>query len=770
MKKSKKLLALFLVSALALSSSLSATAVGTPITDNSQVENSVVLNSYDHKSGAESLQLESEKNSTVVQSKATSDKVVLNTANATTKVGSIVKLTATVSSASNPTLKWTSSNNSIASVDRKGNVMGISAGEATVSCTSSSGAKAVCKVSVTQPATSVVLNAHSISWNVGKSAHFYPVVGPTNAENKSVVYKSSNTKVATVSSNGLLTAINPGTCVITCTSKENSKAYDTCTVTVKKLSTAIKISNSSIVINNGATQKLTANVTTTSNTKTLSWSSSNTAVATVNSNGVVTAKAGGTCVITAKATDGSGAVARCSVKVIQLANGVSLSETYKTLTVNETATLTATVTPANVTGRTVRFSSSNTNVATVTSKGTIKAVCAGACTITVKTIDGSNKTATCTVVVKQPVSGVTIDSSVTLSEGETKTLTAKISPENATNKTLTYTSSNTSIATVSNTGVVTAVAKGKCTITATANDGSNKKAICNVTVNKPITKVTLNTHSISWNVGTSAHFRPTVTPTDASNVGVTYKSSNTKVATVNSKGLLTAVNAGTCTITCTASDGSGKYDTCTVTVKQPVTSVTLNTHSITWNVGTSAHFRPTVKPNNASNIEVTYKSSNPKVATVNAKGLLTAVGTGTCTITCTASDGSGKYDTCTVTVKQPVSKGQQIADYAKKWVGVTQYVWGGTSLVTGADCSGFVCSVYEQFGYNLWDSRVDLDTVGYSVPLSEAKPGDILVFYGHVGIYAGDGQVTHALNEYYDVLTTDLSWGGTLKCVRRVVD
>ncbi|MEE1155510.1 MAG: Ig-like domain-containing protein [Acutalibacteraceae bacterium] len=766
MKKSKKLLALFLMSAMVLSSGVSATAVGT--SESNQLNSNISVSNYTDKSGAEDLQVESDKNSTGVQSNATNDKVVLNKANATTKVGTIIKLNATASSSTN--LQWTSSNNSIASVDRKGNVMGISAGEATISCTSTKGAKAVCKISVTQPATSVALNAHSISWNVGKSAHFYPVVGPTNAENKSVTYKSSNTKVATVSSSGLLTAVSPGTCVITCTSKENPKAYDTCTVTVKKPNTVIKLSNSSIAINSGTQQKLTATVTTNQNSKNLSWSSSNTAVATVNSNGVVTAKANGTCVITATATDGSGALAKCSVKVIQLANDITLSSTYQSINVNETATLTAKITPLNATTKTVRYSSSNTNVATVTNKGVITAVGAGACTITAKTTDDSNKTATCTVIVKQPITNIAMENALTLSKGTTTALNTVIAPANATNKTLTYTSSNPNVATVNNNGVVTAISQGVCTISATSNDGSNKKAVCTITVNNPVTNVTLNTHSITWNVGKSAHFRPTVSPTDASNVAVTFQSSNPSVATVSDKGLLTAVGAGTCTITCTALDGSGKYDTCTVTVKQPVTSVTLNTHSIKWNVGKSGHFRPIVKPDNATNIAITYKSSDPTIATVNDKGLLTAVGAGTCTITCTALDGSGKYDTCTVTVKDNAPKGQQIADFAKKWVGVTQYVWGGTSLITGADCSGFVCSVYENFGYNLWGSRVDLDTVGYSVPLSEAKPGDILVYYGHVGIYAGNGQVTHALNEYYDVLTTDISWGGTLRCVRRVVD
>ncbi|MGN0551400.1 MAG: leucine-rich repeat protein [Acutalibacteraceae bacterium] len=165
-----------------------------------------------------------------------------------------------------------------------------------------------------------------------------------------------------------------------------------------------------------------------------------------------------------------------------------------------------------------------------------------------------------------------------------------------------------------------------------------------------VSSVKLNTTSLSYPTGKSGTFKATISPSNASNKVLSWKSSNTKVATVDSNGKLTAKGVGTATITCAATDGSGKYATCKVTVYQGVTSIKLNTNKIIWPVGKSGTFKATVSPSNAVNKAVTWKSSNTRVATVDSKGKLTAKGVGKATITCTAKDGSGKYATCTVYV------------------------------------------------------------------------------------------------------------------------
>ena len=166
-------------------------------------------------------------------------------------------------------------------------------------------------------------------------------------------------------------------------------------------------------------------------------------------------------------------------------------------------------------------------------------------------------------------------STLSMKKGETAALTVTITPENATDKAVDWTSSDTKIAMVDSTGKVTAVSAGTASITCMAKDGSDKKATCEVTVTDPtppkpsvvkVTKITLNKTTASVGKGKAMQLTATVTPTNATNKAVTWKSSNTKIATVSSTGKVTAKAAGTVTITCTAKDGSGKKATCRITV------------------------------------------------------------------------------------------------------------------------------------------------------------------------------------------------------------
>ncbi len=320
----------------------------------------------------------------------------------------------------------------------------------------------------------------------------------------------------------------------------------------------------------GDTQAFTATVYPANATdKTVTWSTNRSSVATVDENGVVTARGVGSAVITASA---GGVNQTCTVTVgtpVVNVTGVTLNKTTTTLTVGGTETLTATVAPADATDKSVTWSTSKASVATV-SNGKITAVSAGTATITVTTTDGS-KTATCTVTVEEAVvsvTGVTLNkTSTTLTVGDTETLTATVAPAGATDKSVSWSTSKASVATVDANGKITAVGAGTATITVTTTDGS-KTATCTVTVEEAVvnvTGVTLNKTSTTLTVGGTETLTATVAPAGATDKSVTWKSSKTGVATVDANGKITAVAAGTATITVTTTDGS-KTATCTVTV------------------------------------------------------------------------------------------------------------------------------------------------------------------------------------------------------------
>ena len=263
-------------------------------------------------------------------------------------------------------------------------------------------------------------------------------------------------------------------------------------------------------------------------------------------------------------------------------SGITLNKTALNLTIGASESLVATISPSNATNKDVEWTSSNTNVATVDTTGKVTGVSAGSATITVKTKDGA-KIATCNVTVKNsviPVTGVTLNkTALSLVTGTSESLVATISPSNATNKDVEWTSSNTNVATVDTTGKVTGVSAGSATITVKTKDGS-KVATCNVTVKNPVisvTGVTLNKTALNLVTGASESLVATISPSNATNKDVEWTSSNTNVATVDTTGKVTGVSSGSATITVKTKDGT-KVATCNVTVKNPIAINDINKH------------------------------------------------------------------------------------------------------------------------------------------------------------------------------------------------
>ena len=304
----------------------------------------------------------------------------------------------------------------------------------------------------------------------------------------------------------------------------------------------------------------------------VAWSSSDRSVATVDKAGTVHGLRPGTATVTATAEGKSGTCAvTVKAKAVNVTD-VSLDRTELTLTEGETETLTATVRPDNADNRKVTWSSDKTEIATVDGAGRVTAVKAGEAVVTVTTEDGG-KTATCKVTVKAKVIGVTevtLDrTELTLTEGETETLTATVRPDNADNRKVTWSSDKTEIATVDGAGRVTAVKAGEAVVTVTTEDGG-KTATCKVTVKAkavPVTGVEVNPWAVTLSVRGTSKLSYTIRPADATNQNVKWESDNPSVATVDSDGNVRAVSAGVAKVSA-VTEGGGFRSGCTVTVKE----------------------------------------------------------------------------------------------------------------------------------------------------------------------------------------------------------
>ena len=502
--------------------------------------------------------------------------VSLDKTSVSLNVGESVTLAATVKpdNATIKTVSWSSSNASVASVDASGKVSAVAEGTATI--TAKAGDKtATCSVTVTKKVVaveSVTLDKSSLELNEGETVTLTATVKPDNASDKTVTWSSSKTSVATVDANGKVTAVAEGTATIT--AKAGNKSA-TCSVTVTKNVVAVEsvtLDKSSLELTEGETATLTATVKPDNATnKTVTWSSSNASIATVDQNGKVTAVAEGTATITAKAGEKT---ATCTVAVkknVVAVESITLDKSSLELTEGETATLVATVKPDNATNKTVTWSSSNASVASVDANGTVTAVAEGTATITAKAGD---KTATCTVTVKKSVvavESVTLDiTSTILNIGETLTLTATVKPDDATDKTVTWSSSNSSVATVDANGKVTAVAQGTAIVTAKAGD---KTATCTVIVMKtdiPVESITLDITFTILNTGETLTLTATVKPDNATNKTVTWSSSNPTIAAVDQNVIVTALQSGEVIILAKAGAWTAS---CMVCVKKKSTSV-----------------------------------------------------------------------------------------------------------------------------------------------------------------------------------------------------
>mgnify|MGYP001282468189 CR=1 FL=1 len=369
---------------------------------------------------------------------------------------------------------------------------------------------------------------------------------------------------------------------------------------------------------------------------------------------------------------------------VAFAENIALDASSITIDIGKEKHLTATISPANCSIKTLSWSSSDSSIATVSSTGLVTAVGEGTATITAATTDGSGLSATCDVTVNPPipVTTVTIDEpEAALYAGGKIKLTATVLPENATYKTLSWTSSDSSVATVAD-GVVTGVAKGTATITATATNGV--KAERSVTISSTASRL----RAFAYGMGMQFSYYTSIIFKVGAQYGTppyTVDMALTRDGTVLYSGSLTtngskdvavpvgSIPAGTYTATAIVTDYKGRVDTASTSCYmyasgwnmgvslydevRPITAVTgisFQNADQSVSIGRTLTLSPAVSPSNAPTPSYEWTSGNPAAVTVSNSGVVTGVGKGSSVVTASATDGSGLSASCTVTAYRDV--------------------------------------------------------------------------------------------------------------------
>lgn len=546
-------------------------------------------------------------------------------------------------------ITWHSDNENIASV-QNGIIRAFAIGETFVVATSvqTPEARDTVRIIVEEllPA-SIALPSEATVVLEGKTT-LMASIEPTHADNKTIYWQSSNPAIVTVSETGEIQGIALGTATITAQTINGHSS--TCEVTVLPIdATAIALSQKSLsmIVYDVATISASISPSNTTNTN-IEWTSSSPTVASVE-NGVITALSYGTTTI--RATTHNGKIDECVVTVHHLeATEIQLSVSLDSMNVNTTQTIAVAFIPANTTNKQLTWSSNRTDVATVNSLGQITAIAPGTVTITATT--SNHKIKTITIVVKPiPATSISLNThSVNLQESESQQLIAEILPNNASNKTITWTSSNPAIAEVDNTGKIFAKAIGDVRITATTANGLTDTCSVNVRLyTVGVQSVVLSNQSIDMLIGATHHIQTDVYPENATNKTIILSSSKTSVATVNQEGIITAHNVGTTLIIATASNGIA--DTCQVRVL-PVNAekVTLNIHDLSLSLNESQQLIAEITPANATTKTINWAVNNSAIASVDQTGVVTAHTVGITKLFAYAHNGL--YDTCTITVTE----------------------------------------------------------------------------------------------------------------------
>lgn len=557
--------------------------------------------------------------------------------------------------ASRKEVNWSSSDPAVATVDVYGHVTPVSPGKASITAVSADdpARKATVNVEVRQPVTSVTFRETYIELAKGKTGKLTAVIAPADASYQQVSWSSSDTSVVSVR-DGVLTAKNPGVATLTCAAQDGSGVSGTCTVEVYTPVSGVFVSEKKLdLFIEGPAAALNAEVTPRdAKYRSVLWVSSDESVVTVDETGLVTPVGLGKATVTVYAEEDPSKKATVAVTVLRPVDGIRLSAPRSEVAAGKTLKLSAEVWPEDASVKSVNWSSSDPGIATV-SGGTVSGKKPGFVTILCTAADGGGAEERYEIEVYASVSGVKVsgDKMRLFLGTEPTQIQAWVVPADAKYGTLRWTSSDESIATVDQTGLVTPVSPGRAKIIAASTEKPDKKATVTLTVLRPVASVTLDRTEDVIDKGTTVRLTATVLPEDATDKKLVWTSSDKTVATV-SNGSVSAKKPGTAVITCRAADGSGVSATYAVSVVQKVTGLKFAKPTLTVTEGVTQSIPVSITPANATDKTLVFTCDDPRVATVdNAAGTVTGLVPGAFTLTAATADGSELTASVKVTVE-----------------------------------------------------------------------------------------------------------------------
>ena len=491
------------------------------------------------------------------------------------------------------------------------------------------------------------------------------------ADEGQLTFKSSAKKIATVDENGVVQGLTKGTTTISVTLKGAKRTWTTSiNVTVARRVESIEVTGSKLktydpwdpavagalnpnfpqpdlpvlLLRKGVAQTITAtcNPSTATNRR---WKLTTSDDSIVRASGTTfTGRSAGECIVTVESVQNPEVFQAYRAVVVEPVTKVTVTSSAKSLYVGETLMLEASVSPATATIQGVTWTSDRPDNASVDEYGVVTGVSKGTANITARAADGSNRYATIAVTVKQQPEELTLNKTdITLKAGNYVTITPTVLPSTTNDRTVTWSSSDASVAKVSTGGRVTAVSPGVAIITCESKTHPEIYAQAVVTVYQPVTKVAFTDKNPYVAVGDTIYLNWTVSPDTATDTSVTFSTNKENVVRVGQDGSVTGLKRGECYVYATANDGSGKKATIKVQVTQPVEGVGIKYDERTVGVGEKTTNNAVFYPEDASITNMTWYAEDATIASVSGTGskvTVTGRNWGETTIIGVTEDGS----------------------------------------------------------------------------------------------------------------------------------